>query len=241
MLTDIKRSSLVDQVIERLLAQLQAGNWPLGYKLPPENTLASELGVGRSTVREAVRVLAHNGFLEVRQGAGTFVIAVQPASESLLSQPVANDQTLQVRLRRAKILDVYEVRRAIELEAARLAATRRDEDDLARIDAALARREKARQFALNEDYIKADLDFHVAVADAAHNPVLSELFGTFAEVLHEALALLVADAPSRIDARNAHFELAQAIRDKDSAAAERATLEHINATIEKLGQLLAKQ
>src|SRR5690242_15697042 len=135
MLTDIKRSSLVDQVIERLLAQLQTGNWPLGHKLPPENTLASELGVGRSTVREAVRVLAHNGLLEVRQGSGTFVVAMQPVPGSPMNQ-THGDQTLQVRLRRAKILDVYEVRRAIELEAARLAATRRDEDDLARIDAA---------------------------------------------------------------------------------------------------------
>ena len=153
----------------------------------------------------------------------------------------ASDDTLQVRLRRAKILDVYEVRRAIELEAARLAATRRDDDDLARIDAALARRETARLSALNEDYIRADLDFHLAVADAAHNPVLSDLFGAFAEVLHEALALLVADKPSRIDARNAHFELARAIRAQDVEAAERATLEHINATIENLGQLLANR
>jgi GntR family transcriptional repressor for pyruvate dehydrogenase complex len=185
-------------------------------------------------------VLAHNGFLEVRQGSGTFVVAVQPAISSPMNQ-TAGDQTLQVRLRRAKILDVYEVRRAIELEAARLAVTRRDEDDLARIDAALARREAARLAALNEDYIRADLDFHLAVADAAHNPVLSDLFATFAEVLHEALALLVADEPSRTDARNAHFELARAIRDQDVEAAERATLEHINATIEKLRQLLANQ
>jgi DNA-binding FadR family transcriptional regulator len=239
MLTDIKRNSLVAQVIERLLAQLQAGNWPVGYKLPPENTLAAELGVGRSTVREAVRVLAHNGFLEVRQGSGTFVLAVQPNISHL--NPAASDDTLQVRLRRAKILDVYEVRRAIELEAARLAATRRDEDDLVRIDAALARREAARLSALNEDYIRADLDFHLAVADAAHNPVLSDLFGAFAEALHEALALLVADKPSRIDARNAHFELARAIRNQDVEAAERATLEHINATIENLRQLLANR
>src|SRR5690349_17167527 len=116
---DLKRNSLVEQIIEHLTAQIQQGDWPVGSRLPPENALALELGVGRSTVREAVRVLAHSGFLEVRQGAGTFVIATQPASKTPATRSGA-DEALQTRLRRAKILDIYEVRRAIELEAARL-------------------------------------------------------------------------------------------------------------------------
>jgi DNA-binding FadR family transcriptional regulator len=229
MLGEIKRNSLVSQVIDSLTAQIQKGNWPVGSKLPPENALASELMVGRSTIREAVRVLAHNGLLEVRQGAGTFVISTQPSTRNAPVNPSFADN-LQNRLRRAKILDVYEVRRPIEVEAARLAALRRDEDDLARIQAAYDRRQSARSSPESGPYIKADIDFHIAVVDAAHNPILSDLFSAFIEALHDALLLLDQETSRDFDTSGAHYRLAQAIIDADPDAAVAATLEHLDDT-----------
>jgi DNA-binding FadR family transcriptional regulator len=234
MFTDIKRSPLVNQVIEQLSAQIQRGEWPVGYKLPPENALAAALKVGRSTIREAVRALAHSGLLEVRQGSGTFV----KASQIVPKLPDSlNEEGLQARLRRAKVLEIYEVRRAIELEAARLAAVRRDEDDLARIENALAMRQTARASASSEEFVKADLEFHLAVADAAHNAVLSELFAAFAEALHEALVLLSGDQAFQLDTSEEHSRLAHAIRDQNVAEAEAATLNHLDATVAILKQL----
>lgn len=236
MVGEIRRNSLVSQVIERLTAQIQNGEWPVGSKLPPENNLATELTVGRSTVREAVRVLAHNGLLEVRQGAGTFVISSQPnTNATTITQFPPND--LQNRLRRAKILDVYEVRRPIEVEAARLAAVRRNEDDLARIEAAYTNRQLARKSAASEPYIKADLDFHIAVVDAAHNPVFSDLFGAFMETLRDALLLLDEETDRDFDTSGAHYRLAQAIKDGDPEAAVAATLEHLDETSTLLKKL----
>lgn len=74
----LRPSPLVDQATAHLREQITGGNWPVGTKIPGETTLAKTLGVGRSTVREAVRTLAATGMLQSRQGAGIFVVADRP-------------------------------------------------------------------------------------------------------------------------------------------------------------------
>src|SRR5262245_28791516 len=115
----LRPSPLVEQAALHLREQITGGEWPVGTKLPGETTLAAQLGVGRSTVREAIRALAGAGLLQARQGAGVFVIATEP------------EEDLQTRLRRASVGDVYEIRMMIEVRAAELAAARRTDDDLA--------------------------------------------------------------------------------------------------------------
>lgn len=127
----LRPSPLVEQATEHLREQITGGSWPVGTKLPGETTLAASLGVGRSTVREALRALAGAGLVQARQGAGVFVIAAEP------------EEDWATRLRRAAVTDVYEVRISIEVEAARLAARRRTDEDLAALTAALAGRRAA--------------------------------------------------------------------------------------------------
>src|SRR5690242_21276334 len=112
-MAQVRRAPLADQAADLLLARVRSGEWHLGAKLPGETTLAPQLGVGRSTVREAIRQLAGRGVLASRQGAGVFVIA--------LDAPEDWDAVL----RRADIVSVIEGRIAIETEAAALAAARR--------------------------------------------------------------------------------------------------------------------
>lgn len=163
----LRPSPLVEQATSHLRAQITEGHWPVGTKIPGETTLAKTLGVGRSTVREAVRTLATLGLLRSRQGAGVFVIADHATEE------------WPVRLRRASVTDVYEVRMLIEVQAARLAARRRTDEDLIALDAALAAR-RAAGAGPDPDFVDADIELHRAVVAAAHNPVLTDLFGEFA-------------------------------------------------------------
>lgn len=121
-MTRLIKRQLTDQVIEHLEQGIISGRYGMGAKLPAEPQLMEELGVGRSTVREAIRMLAHNGILEVRQGDGTFVRTLPSAGEPLPR-----------RLQRAKVREVHEVRLALELEVVRLAAKRRGKRDLGRI------------------------------------------------------------------------------------------------------------
>lgn len=127
----VRPSPLVEQAAARLREQITGGHWPVGTKLPGETTLAAELGVGRSTVREALRALAGAGLVRPRQGAGVFVIAAEAAED------------WPTRLRRAAVTDLYEVRMLVEVQAARLAAERRTPEDVTALEDALAGRRAA--------------------------------------------------------------------------------------------------
>jgi len=129
----VHRGGLVNQVIDQVGHEITTGRWAVGDQLPSVADLAVELDVGRSTVREAVQALAHRGVLSVRQGRGTFVAATG-----------AEEPGWGAWLRRAEVLDVYEARRGLEVDAARLAALRRTPDDLTAIEGAAGDRRDAR-------------------------------------------------------------------------------------------------
>ncbi|NEY34653.1 FCD domain-containing protein [Streptomyces sp. PRKS01-65] len=209
-LGELRPSPLVEQAAARLREQITGGHWPVGTRLPGETTLAKELGVGRSTVREALRALAGAGLVRPRQGAGVFVIATEPAED------------WPARLRRAAVSDVYEVRMAVEVHAARLAARRRTGDDIAALRAALAGR-RAASAAGDAAFVDADIAFHAAVVAAAHNPVLADLFAEFTPVLREGLVELLSltglrrDDPNTAD--DAHEALCRAVAEGDEEAA----------------------
>ncbi|WNV77215.1 FadR/GntR family transcriptional regulator [Geodermatophilus sp. DSM 44513] len=222
----VHRTALVESVVAQLERQLGDGAWSVGERLPAEHRLAEELGVGRSTVREAVRVLLSRGLVESRQGAGTFVRAREPRAEDL-----------PARLRRAGVLEVYEVRHGLEVQAARLAAARRTEADVRRMDDALARRRRARAAGRPQAFVDADLDFHRAVVAAAGNPVLQELFDAFTAALRAALLDLVADPGYAEDTHALHVALGEAIRRGEPAAAAAATEAHLCGTEAALRRL----
>src|SRR3978361_2206768 len=117
-LNTARRTGLVDQVIEQVRHLITSGEWPVGHRIPNETDLVDVLGVGRNTVREAVRALAHAGLLEVRQGDGTYVRATSEVSGAMR------------RLCGAELRYVLQVRRALEVEGARLAAANRTKADL---------------------------------------------------------------------------------------------------------------
>jgi GntR family transcriptional regulator, transcriptional repressor for pyruvate dehydrogenase complex len=206
----VRPSPLVEQAADRLRAQITDGHWPVGSKLPGETTLARELGVGRSTVREALRALAGAGLVQPRQGAGVFVIATEAVED------------WPTRLRRAAVTDVYEVRMAVEVQAAGLAARRRTPQDVTAMETALEGR-RAASAADDTAFIDADIAFHAAVVAAAHNPVLADLFTEFTPVLRTGLVDLLALTGLRADDPNtadeAHEALVRAVAAGDAEAA----------------------
>jgi DNA-binding FadR family transcriptional regulator len=211
-----QRASLVDQVIDQLKEQITSGLWQMNGKIPTETVLAEQLGVGRNTVREAVRALTHAGLLECRQGDGTYVRATSELSGAMLR-----------RLRQAEQLEILEVRRALEVESARLAATRRTDEDILRIEAALAERDRAWELDDPDAFVEADLAFHMSVAHATHNLVLIDLYEDFSAALR---ASITAAGTSLNKSYIPHDAIARAISSGDATAAERAghaCMEHI--------------
>ncbi len=210
----IKKQQLVDQVIEYLSNTIVSGTYKIGDKLPTEPKLMAELGVGRSTLREAIRALAHNEILEVRQGDGTYIRSFPSSGEPLIQ-----------RLRRAKVGEVQAVRRTLELEIVRLAAKQHKQADLKRILSHL----RSRRVALARNDIPALLDadvaFHCALAEATGNEVLSDVYRTFALSLRDALTTLW-DTADHDQSKMAmlHDNLFEAISARDAVRAESITL-----------------
>jgi DNA-binding FadR family transcriptional regulator len=205
-----RRSSLVDQVIDQLKDEIASGAWAVGAKIPPEPALSETLGVGRNTIREAVKALNHSGLLECRQGDGTYVRATSEMSGAV-----------RRRLRTAELVEILEVRRALEVEAARLAATYRDDEDLAAIEAACVHRDAAMATSDLTTFVEADMAFHTAIVEATHNRVLIELWHDFTETVRATIAS--AGATTANQAAIPHTPIADAIRTGDAEAAALAS------------------
>ncbi|MFE0760534.1 FadR/GntR family transcriptional regulator [Streptomyces smyrnaeus] len=210
------RQSLVDTVVGELRAQLAAGEWPVGERIPTEHALAEQLQVGRNTVREAVRVLVHAGMLRSRQGEGTFVVATADPGEIVRG------------VQRADVRDVLELRIALEAEGARLAALRHQPADLERMRAALAAQAAFRDsqgrptHGQYELYAEHDIEFHIAVVDAAHNAALSATYAWFSSSVRDALVASLHDHHMPRIHETDHHDLVDAIATGDPQTAERA-------------------
>ncbi|WP_114454586.1 FadR/GntR family transcriptional regulator [Halopolyspora algeriensis] len=196
------RTGLVDQVIAQMRELVSSGEWPLGRRIPPEAELVTALGVGRNTVREAIRALAHAGLLEVRQGDGTFVRATSELSGAVR------------RLCGSELRRVLEVRRALEVESARLAATARTDEDVRDLETILDTRDAAVRERDREQAVAQDTRFHLRLVEASHNPVLIELYQGLSEAVLSSVASTF-DAEGPADRHIGHTELLEAVRDGD--------------------------
>jgi DNA-binding FadR family transcriptional regulator len=179
-----RRTGLIDQVITTLRAEVREGRWPVGSRIPTEPELAELTGTGRNTVREAVQALVHAGLLERRQGSGTYVVA-----DSELGVAVGR------RVADARHRDVLEVRRTLEVGAARLAASRRSARDAADLQQLLADRMAAREAGDLDALVAADLTLHRAIAQASRNPVLAELYDYLLDAVAENVRANIAGPP----------------------------------------------
>ncbi|MFR9675469.1 FadR/GntR family transcriptional regulator [Streptomyces sp. TR06-5] len=203
------RSALADQVISALRAQITSGEWPVGHRIPTEPELVEQLKVARNTVREAVRALAHNGLLDIRQGSGTYVVATSELAG-----------VMHRRFTDADPLHVAEMRSTLEATGARLAALRRDPQEMQHLQALLERREAAWDSGEVERFVEADANLHLAVVAASHNDVLTALYADLGHVLRAFLRFDVGEQLRPEDHLD-HARMIAAIAEGDADTAER--------------------
>ncbi len=208
-LATTRRAGLVDQVIEQMRRAITSGEWPVGQRIPPEPELVTALGVGRNTVREAVRALSHAGLLEVRQGDGTFVRATSEISGAVR------------RMCGTELKEVLQVRRTLEMEGARLAAKHRTDAELARLTELLRKRDAAMEAEQWAEVIEHDTAFHVLLVQCSHNTLLAELYQGLTEAVKASVAASV-DTTQPGQDQVSHTGLLHAVRDGDQ---EKAAIE----------------
>jgi len=164
----ISRRSLADEVASSLQEKISKGVYKVNQKLPIEAELMQMYGVGRSTVREAVKLLVNSGFLRVQQGIGTFV-----------SENAGFNQPLVKLMERGTAPGIAEVRQILEMKVAERAATNRSGNDISKLEHFLVKRNKAADKNEVTEAIEAHISFLLALADASKNEVLAGLYKQF--------------------------------------------------------------
>jgi GntR family transcriptional repressor for pyruvate dehydrogenase complex len=215
--------SLTDKAIARIRELIQSGRLPPGAKLPPEQQLASDLGLSRNLMREAVKALVVARVLEIRRGDGTYVTSLEPA---LLLEGLGAAVEL---LRGDKLLELTEVRRLFEPIATGLAASRISDEDLAEVKHHLDAMERARDDV--ELLNRHDAAFHRAVIAAAGNSTLTTLLEGISSPTVRARVwrgLVDDNAGERTIAE--HRAIYTALVARDRALAEAAALIHVSTT-----------
>ncbi|MFF0342116.1 FadR/GntR family transcriptional regulator [Kribbella sp. NPDC004875] len=207
----VRQVPLVLQVSEQFRAQIESGAWPRGSRIPGENQLATELGVSRGTVREALRSLSLTGLLEPRVGDGTYVRATNEISGVLVRDDLS-----------ASLTHVLDARAGIEAAAARLAAQHPDAESIAALSEVLERRAAALESGDMDEFVAVDTDFHRGVVVASGNPLLLRLYDAIAEVLAESIHQ-TASIPEDHRILDAHVVVLEAIRAGDPEAASQAS------------------
>ena len=213
-------AGVTDEAIERIRELIASGEWGPGTRLPREADLAKQLGLSRNSLREAVRALSLARVLEVRQGDGTYVSSLEPGE--LLAPTLSATHLLRGRT----VLELFEVRRMLEPQAAALAAARGDADVVGALRQELDRMIAAGDRA--DELVEADAAFHDVIARAPGNGVLRELLRSLStKTVRARLWHGLADRNALDLARAEHERIYEAIAAGDADLARAATLLHI--------------
>ncbi|RON56796.1 FadR/GntR family transcriptional regulator [Pseudomonas frederiksbergensis] len=214
-ISPLVKRSLVDQALDQLRLRITQGVWAVGQRLPTEPELSAELGISRNTVREAMRVLAFSGLIEIRQGDGSYLRAVIDPLDTMKALSQCTPE--QAR----------ETRHILEVEAIGLAALRRTDEDLIALREALGVSGSHYHGDL-DSYIACDLVFHRRLVDAAHNPTLSELYRYFSSIVGAQLRKSLNITPRRQEVFDLHIELLDAVEQRDPERAKALSRQLIN-------------
>lgn len=215
----VRSSRLYEQIVQQVEESIQKGALKLGDQLPPERELAQQFGVSRTAVREAVKALREKGLVEAYPGRGTFITggtsySIRQSLDRMMKMGHAEGSAY-----------LAEVREILEPEIAALAAKRADQENLAAM-----REEIAEMDAVKKDpdaFIEADLDFHLALAEAAANPIILSLIDSIVGLLREQRMRIfhVEGGPER--GQYHHKRIMEAVEKSDPLGAREAMKAHL--------------
>ena len=227
--TPIPRTTLTESAFEQLISYVVNGSWKPGDRIPPERELCQQLGIARTSLREALKAMELVGMLDSRVGDGTFVCA----RSEFLSRPLLWAFT---GTDHAELRDIMEARLLLEQDLAGLAAERATTGEVDKIGDAV--RMMRASIDSGVSILDADLAFHLAVAEAAHNEVLRNAVQLLRNLMRQwiYLKLLIPDVPAKVLRR--HEAIYAAIRRRDSEAARKAMWKHLNETAMLVTQMV---
>lgn len=218
------RTPLSERVARRLEGRITAGVHPVGSRLPSETELAATYGVGRSSMREAIRILATEGYLRPQHGRGVFVISTRPTGGGL-DLALTGGYT---------VTDLCEARIAIEGATADLAAKRRTDHHQEILESILT---AAKPETSTTDFISLDEQFHHEIARASGNPLLLRIWESIADQFTEYSRKVIGLDGRRERAHADHLAIAAAVIDGDRESARALAVDHVVTVQQELTRL----
>jgi GntR family transcriptional repressor for pyruvate dehydrogenase complex len=225
---DRSRETLVSEITRKLLEYLLSGDVQPGDRLPSERNLSETLGVGRSVVREALKSLTVLGLIDVRQGDGTYL---KRTDSELLPQAIEWGLLLGAR----QMTDLIEARHLLEVLLAGLAAERRDDASLERLRHWAGIMERTKD---PEEFVAADIAFHLEVAAAAKNESLLQIMKSIRSLLQVWISRVIHTAGSAGPTWGEHAAVLLAVEERDPVAARAAMEAHMEGATQRLEQTL---
>lgn len=223
----IQRSKISDEVAERLQAMLQQSLYKVGDNLPPERVLVEQFGVGRTSIREALRTMEARGLVKIHHGLGVLVVR----SEAL-------QQSEFLELGGFTVHDLLDVRELIECKAASLAAESATPDEIEAIVQVVASMEDPS--VSDDEYVALDADLHRTLVKAAGNPLLARLFETLQQSVLDYSRRMLRMPERRREANVGHANIAAAIEAHSPEMAEAAVRDHLETVRMQLTEYLAQ-
>ena len=219
------KSDLVDRVVRSIQDQILSERLPVGTKLPPERAFAERLGVSRTVIREAMRVLAAKGLLETSHGVGTTVRA-------LTREEAVKPLNLFLRSmgQNISLNHLYQVRSLIEVENTRVAVEQASEKDIEDLQRILTEMDAAKDD--SELFAAKDTEFHRRLAETTHNPLLMLLLDSIEDLMVEVRKLVAKESGLVERVIPAHTALLDSIRARDVARARQVMRDHLRAALD---------
>jgi len=215
----ILRIDLTEEIIRRIKTLIARGKINQGSRLPPERDLARILGVGRPALRQALKALSTLGIIESHVGRGTFV---RQSLSGVLTSPL----DFVVLLNSVTLRELFEVRKAVEVELAALAAERATEEDLARIQSILANQKQNLENTAN--FVNEDLNFHSAVAAAAHNVLFIAILESLSSLMLQSRRKLALNERDLSKSFHDHEKVVREILKRNATGARSAMYQHLD-------------
>jgi GntR family transcriptional repressor for pyruvate dehydrogenase complex len=219
MYKTVQTSRLYEQIVQQIEESINSGQLKIGDQLPAERELAQQFGVSRTAVREAVKTLREKGLVEAHPGRGTFI--TNGSSHSMwhsLDRMIREGQP-------EAMVHLVEVREILEPEIAALAATRAGKDDIAAMREAFESMDNTKQEP--EGFIESDLDFHLALAEAASNPLILSLIDSIVGVLREQRMGIFKVEGGAERGQYHHKKILDAVEHRDALGARESMRSHL--------------
>lgn len=224
MFTSIGATRVSEHAYRQVLRLLENGQLKPGDRLPSERELVEKLGVSRNSVREALRMLETAGIVKVTQGRATYITS---------TARVSGPQDFWARwltANQSQVLDLLDLREALELKCVAWAAQRATAADIERIVAAHAALLLLVDSGEAEAMAQADLEFHAAIGAAVHNPLFVSLVPGILEALHHSRVAIFGLAGRATESCREHAAIVRAIEAADPEAATQAMQQHMQST-----------